>query len=106
MEISPVRMPATNALDKIASAATKKTGTAADEGGSSFAALIEQSLSQVNASQTAADTATHDWQLGRNGVSIEDAMVSVQKANISFSTAVQVRNKLVSAYNDIMNMQL
>ena len=40
------------------------------------------------------------------GVSVEDAMISMQKANISFQTTLQVRNKLVSAYNDIMNMQL
>ena len=39
-------------------------------------------------------------------VLFEDAMISMQKANISFQTTVQVRNKLVAAYNDIMNMPL
>jgi flagellar hook-basal body complex protein FliE len=39
-------------------------------------------------------------------VSLEDAMVSMQKANISFQAAVQVRNRLVSAYTDVMNMQI
>ena len=108
MEISTVRMPVANALDKIAETAfgsARKTG-AADAGSGDFAGLIQQSLSSVNATQSQAESLTHQYQLGQNGVSIEDAMISMQKANISFQTTVQVRNKLVSAYNDIMNMQV
>ena len=39
-------------------------------------------------------------------VSVEQTMVAMQKAQISFQAAVQVRNKLVQAYSDIMNMQV
>ena len=53
-----------------------------------------------------AESMAHQYQLGQNEVSLEDAMISMQKANISFQTTVQVRNKLVAAYNDIMNMPL
>ncbi len=109
MEIGTVRMPAVNALDKVVEAAfgasSRKTEGAAS-GGSDFANLIQQSLAAVNDTQAQAESAAHQYQLGQNNVSLEDAMISMQKANISFQTTVQVRNKLVSAYNDIMNMQV
>jgi flagellar hook-basal body complex protein FliE len=44
--------------------------------------------------------------LGDDKVSLSDTMIAMQKADISFKTAVQVRNKMVAAYNDIMNMQV
>lgn len=105
MEISAVRMPAIGALDLASSASATKRPDASS-GGSSFASLIQQSLAQVNATQSGAEAMTHQYQLNPESVSIEDAMLSLQKANISFQTTVQVRNKLVAAYNDIMNMQL
>ncbi len=108
MEISTVRMPATNvvnkALDNAFAAATKKTDQ--PQPGGDFASLIAQSLERVNATQGKAESMAHQYQLGQNDVSLEDAMISMQKANISFQTTVQVRNKLVTAYNDIMNMPL
>ncbi len=108
MEISKVGMPAANALDKVVDAAfgssVRKTDGAAS--GGDFASLIQQSLAQVNGAQAKAESTTHQFQLGQTDVSLEDAMISMQKANISFQTTIQVRNKLVSAYNDVMNMQL
>ncbi len=104
MEISTVRMPAINALDNALASATKKTDKA--QAGGDFASLIAQSLERVNATQGKAESMAHQYQLGQNEVSLEDAMISMQKANISFQTTVQVRNKLVAAYNDIMNMPL
>ena len=108
MEIGRVGMPAANALDKVVDAAFgSATRTSASQtGGGDFAGLIQQSLAQVNATQAHAESTTHQFQLHQNDVSVEDAMISLQKANISFQTTVQVRNKLVAAYNDIMNMQL
>jgi flagellar hook-basal body complex protein FliE len=72
--------------------------------GPSFLDVLKRSLDQVNSTQATADTAAQQFQTGQNGVTLEDAMVSMQKANISFQEAVQVRNKLVTAYSDIMNM--
>ena len=46
------------------------------------------------------------FERGEPGVDIADVMVSIQKANVSFQAATQVRNRLVSAYQDIMNMPL
>ena len=107
MEVSPVRMPIADALERVAQSAfgASKKADAASTGGD-FAAMIKQSLAAVNATQTQAESLSHQVQLGQNDVSIEDAMISMQKANISFQTTVQVRNRLVAAYNDVMNMQV
>lgn len=69
-----------------------------------FLDLLSQALDKVNDMQGQAATTTHDFQLSRNGATLEDAMIASQKANIAFQATVQVRNKLVNAYNDIMNM--
>jgi flagellar hook-basal body complex protein FliE len=104
-----VQMIGANALDRVATAAfgvaTHKTQEATS-GSGDFASMIQQSLAQVNNTQATAESLSHQYQLGQNDVSLEDAMISMQKANISFQTTVQVRNKLVSAYNDVMNMQV
>jgi flagellar hook-basal body complex protein FliE len=109
MEISTKGMPAINALDKVAETAFSSRAKKADgasSGGGDFANMIQQSLAAVNTTQTQAESLSHQYQLGQNDVSLEDAMISMQKANISFQTTIQVRNKLVGAYNDIMNMQI
>jgi len=49
---------------------------------------------------------TQEFAAGSSNVNLQDVMVNLQKANLSFQQMVQVRNKLVSAYHDIMNMQV
>ncbi len=71
-----------------------------------FAAALRSSLDQVNASQTNAQELGKSFALGDDSVSLSDVMIAGQKASISFQATVQVRNKLVSAYHDIMNMQV
>jgi flagellar hook-basal body complex protein FliE len=107
MSISPVSMTAANALDQVASAAFGGGKAGAAKGADAdFASVISKSLAAVNTTQAQADSTAHQYQLGQGDVSLEDAMISMQKANISFQTTVQVRNRLVSAYTDIMNMQV
>lgn len=105
MEISQI-----NAIEGALATAKTAAGSAANTGAApgvgSFMDVLKRSLDQVNAAQTTADTQAKQFQLGQGGVSLEDAMVSMQKANVTFQAAVQVRNKLVSAYSDIMNMQV
>ena len=84
--------------------AVAKPGSTGGMGG--FLDMLTRSLDHVNQSQVQAESSAKQFQLGQNGVSLEDTMVSMQKANITFQTAVQVRNKLVAAYHDIMNMQV
>ena len=71
-----------------------------------FADALKSSLNQVNQSQLDAEKVGKDFMLGDDKTSLSDVMVAGQKANISFQATVQVRNKIITAYNDIMNMQI
>jgi flagellar hook-basal body complex protein FliE len=71
-----------------------------------FSALLRGTLDQVNDSQKTSQALAREFQLGNPKVSLEDTMVALQKSSLSFQFLVQVRNKVVSAYNDIMNMQV
>lgn len=71
-----------------------------------FATVFKVSLDSVNSRQQQAVQMAREFELGVPGTNLQDVMISVQKANIGFQQTVQVRNRLVSAYNDIMNMQV
>jgi flagellar hook-basal body complex protein FliE len=86
--------------------AAKAGNAAAGAKGTDFANMLKASLDHVNGMQQAAAQKSRDFELGAADASLQDVMVSIQKANISFQQTVQVRNKLVSAYHDIMNMQI
>ena len=75
-------------------------------GGSDFAAVLKASLDQVGGMQQQAAAKARDFEVGAPNADLQDVMVSIQKASISFQQMVQVRNRLVSAYHDIMNMQV
>lgn len=71
-----------------------------------FSDALKTSLNQVNKVQVEAEQLGKNFAMGDDSVSLSDVMIAGQKANISFQATVQVRNKLVSAYHDIMNMQV
>jgi flagellar hook-basal body complex protein FliE len=73
---------------------------------SSFANVLKQGLDQVNQQQQrAADLATQ-FERGVPGVELPQVMLEMQKASVSFRAATEVRNKLVEAYQSIMNMPI
>ena len=74
--------------------------------GTDFAVALKSAIDQVGQAQQSAQQMTQDFASGNSNVNLQDVMVNLQKANISFQQMVQVRNKLVSAYHDIMNMQV
>ncbi len=71
-----------------------------------FADSLKASIEQVSTSQIKAEEAGKGFAMGDDRVSLSDVMIGMQKANIAFQATVQVRNKLVSAYHEIMNMQV
>ena len=71
-----------------------------------FGAMLKNSIDSVDKSQASANTLAEKFQLGDPKVTLEDTMVALQKANISFQAAIQVRNRVVQAYHDIMNLQI
>ena len=75
-------------------------------GPSEFANIMRQGLDAVNQNQMKADELSDAFARGTPGVELPQVMLAGAKANISFHALNEVRNRLVSAYQDIMNMQL
>jgi flagellar hook-basal body complex protein FliE len=72
----------------------------------SFASVLKQGLTQVNQTQQSADAMATAFQRGAPGVELADVMIEMQKASVSFRAVTEVRNRMVSAYQEIMNMQI
>lgn len=71
-----------------------------------FGQVLKTAVDQVNSAQMETSKLGKQFEMGAPNANLQDVMISLQKANISFQTMVQVRNKLVNAYQDIMNMQV
>jgi flagellar hook-basal body complex protein FliE len=77
-----------------------------ETGGASFGDLFEQAIDQVNATQQQAAQLAEAVERGDPNTNIAEVMVALQKADVSFQAVAQVRNRLVSAYQEIMNMPI
>ena len=75
-------------------------------GGADFAELLKGSVGKVNDTQQQAAGLAQAFEAGDSQVDLAQVMIAMQKASISFQAMTQVRNKLVSAYQDIMSMQV
>jgi len=75
-------------------------------GTSEFADALKQGIQQVNEMQQSAQSMAVDFERGVEGVELSQVMVEMQKARISFEALSQVRNKMITAYKDIMNMPI
>jgi flagellar hook-basal body complex protein FliE len=71
-----------------------------------FSTLMSNAVEQVNETQQKASSLATAFETGSKDVDLSEVMVSLQKADVSFKAITQVRNKLVSAYQDIMNMPI
>lgn len=69
-----------------------------------FGALLKQSIASVGESQQQAGAMAASFERGDPGADLGRTMVAIQKADLSLRTVTEVRNKLVDAYKDIMNM--
>jgi flagellar hook-basal body complex protein FliE len=73
---------------------------------SEFANLLRSALDQVNQTQQHAGDLATAFQRGTPGVDLPQVMIETQKAAVSFRALNEVRNRLISAYQDIMNMSM
>ncbi len=71
-----------------------------------FGQLLKNSVDAVNETQQTASAKATAFEMGDPSVNLSEVMVAIQKANVSFQAMTQVRNNLVSAYKEIMNMQV
>ena len=92
-------------LRAVAALAQAKPAAASQPaGGADFADALKAAIEQVNAAQQQAHQLAQEFASGNGNVSLQDVMINLQKASLSFQQMVQVRNKLVTAYQDVMNM--
>jgi flagellar hook-basal body complex protein FliE len=105
--------PIASAMQQIQQMATQAAGsdtadmnTIAESGASSgeFASLLQNSLKKVSARQAHGAAEGRAFELGEPNIALNDVMVDLQKANIAFQEAIEVRNKLATAYTTIMQM--
>ncbi|MCG8471121.1 MAG: flagellar hook-basal body complex protein FliE [Desulfobacterales bacterium] len=76
----------------------------ADPLGPSFEERLKGALQEVNAKQEGADRIVEEVVEGKTG--IHEGMLALQEADIAMKALLQVRNKVISAYNDVMKMQV
>ncbi|MCZ2499308.1 flagellar hook-basal body complex protein FliE [Xylophilus sp. Kf1] len=100
----PLNTPALSAARAPKSLGTQE-GAEGVQGGS-FGSALQSALKSVSAAQQDSSGLQQQVQLGNPSVSLEQTMVAIQKAQIGFQATVHVRNRMVQAYTDIMNMQV
>lgn len=69
-----------------------------------FSSLLFDSINNINDVRSTARTQAQDYIKGTSDIGLNDVMVSMQKSSIALNLGIQVRNKMVSAYQEIMNM--
>jgi len=87
----------------IEDAGSKVGGSGQPQGVSGFTDLIQKSLNSVNEVQQQSKTTAEAYERGE-GVPLTDVVLSMQKSSIAFEATLQVRNKVLKAYEDILNM--
>lgn len=81
-------------------------GGARVEPSASFQNTMAQALKDVSAAQATSGSLQRELQLGNPTVSLEQTMLAMQKSQVGFQAALTVRNRLLSAYTEIMSMQV
>lgn len=100
--LSQIRALQTQASNRPSAPLATETSTA--PGG--FGALLKSSIDSVSSTQNTASELQKKFELGDPNTDLASVMLATSKSQVSFKAMVEVRNRLVSAYQDIMNMPL
>jgi flagellar hook-basal body complex protein FliE len=84
--------------------ATSGLDPAQDVPKTNFQDLLQRSIDSVNETQQTANGLRTAFEQGKDGIDVSEVMIAAQKSSLSFQAMVEVRNKLVEAYKDVMNM--
>lgn len=103
LKLTPVSMPSPI---RPGAGVRPTAATSGDGVGGSFSGALKGALQSVSASQNEATRLQQEVQMENPKVSLEETMVAIQKAQIGFQATLHVRNRMVQAYTDIMNMQV
>jgi len=94
-------------MQRLAATADARPPTAEPlESQQGFAELLRSSLDAVNQAQTTAYDMAAALERGDKSVALPEVMIALQKANLSFQAMTEVRNRLVNAYQEVMNMPI
>lgn len=91
---------------QIGAAGAPAAGTAAPVRGAGFAETLQNTVGRVNDAQLEANALQSAYEFGDPKVDLVRVMLASQEAQIGFRATVEVRNRLVQAYQEIMNMPL
>jgi flagellar hook-basal body complex protein FliE len=97
------QLRAAQAATRPSDAAQKPAQPVKGEPGS-FSQVLRNAIDSVNDTQMTSSDMQKAFELGDPDIDLQDVMVQMAKANISFQTMIQVRNRIISAYQDVMNM--
>jgi flagellar hook-basal body complex protein FliE len=104
----------TSSIESVAAIAAAQTGPASDttpaaasgtSASGTFSALMQQGLTELNGNVGAAETALAELAAGRP-VQLHEVMIDLERARMSVQTFIQVRNKLIESYQELLRMQL
>lgn len=98
--------PPANQVKNVANPLAGETVKTKESGKLDFAETLRATLDNVNNMQVQSEHLARQFSLGNDDVQLSDVMISMQKASIALQTTVQARNRLVSAYQEIMGMQI
>jgi len=85
--------------------AVSSVASSAGASGETFVATLKDALAKINEAQSQADVSVQSLLTGHS-TNLHETMIALQKADVSFQLMLQVRNKIVGAYEEIMRMQL
>jgi len=83
----------------------KKINSVEDKNVNSFSEILKSLINQVNELQNKADESVQELVSGETG-SIHQVMIAIEEADLAFRLMMEVRNKLIEAYQEIMRMQI
>jgi len=93
-------------MQRLVNEAQSNTAEVGSTGSQSFSDLLRSSVEKVNDMQVSAAQAAEAFERGSAEATLPEVMIALQKANLSFQAMTEVRNRLVTAYQDIMNMPI
>lgn len=101
----PVNSITPNSMQMIENTSKSIASTSPAEAQKQFTNFLKESINQVNAAQLQSDAVTQKMARGEQ-VDLHNVMITSQKASIALQTTLEVRNKAIEAYQEIMRMQV
>lgn len=101
MKINPMLQEMQIMSSEAKSVLRPETGQQATQ---NFSALLSSAINNVNGLQSASNDLATRFDQGDRNISLSDVMISRNKSSVAFDATIQIRNKLVEAYKELMNM--